>query len=340
MQSIDKSIRHLNKDNTSNRQSSDNIKTELKKLKNKIVSSLNKVASLKNKTQEMKNKIQHVTEQLSALNQQISNENHLLVTHSQLAWQSMISGRTSILDSDSISKQARIQTWSQYFRKSRITAINALKTNLQEQATLVKKEQDAILKLSELEAQYAKATKDYKKLQTENKTQLAKLKTSIKTNNAEIAELKANQAALEKILERIKSTRKDTAFQAKGESFASFKGKLPWPASGNIRKPNLKKGVYISILGAAKVQAVAQGRVIYADRLQGFGLLLILDHGDGYISLYGQNDQLFVEEGDWVDPGRVVSSFNKPSGRNKELYFEIRENGATLSATRWCKKRG
>ncbi len=340
MQTIDKNIKKLNTNNASNKKSGDDIKTGLKKLKSNIINSSTKVTSLKNKTRDMQKEIRHITKQLSALNQKIADKTSQLATHSQLAWQSMISGRTSLLESDSVSKQARIQVWSQYFRKSRITAINDLNKNLQEQAKLVRHEQDAIQKLATLKLQQEEATKNYKSLQKENRLQLAKLQSSIKTNNAEIAELKANQAALEKILKRLKLAKKDTAFQIKGKSFASYKGKLPWPANGSIRKPNIKKGVYITVSKTTKVHAVAMGRVIYADRLQGYGLLLILDHGDGYISLYGQNDRVFVKEGDWVDPGSMITSFEQTPGKNKELYFEIRKNGVTLSTVKWCEKRG
>lgn len=340
MQIIDKSIKKLNKNNASNKKSSDNINAKLKKLKNSITNSSEKVTSLKNNILDIQNKIQQVTKQLSALNQQIANETSLLATHSQLAWQSLVSGRASILESDSISKQARIQTWSQYFIKSRTTAINNLSKNLQEQAKLVKHEQDAIQKLSDLQLQHAEATKQNKILQKENKMQLATLKNSIKENDTKISELKANQVALEKILKRLKLAKKDSAFQVKGKSFASYKGQLPWPANGSIRKPNIKKGVYISISKNTKVQAVAMGRVVYADRLQGYGLLLVIDHGDGYMSLYGQNGQIFANEGDWVDPGSIIASFGEASGKNKELYFEIRKDGSTLATAKWCKKRG
>ena len=130
--------------------------------------------------------------------------------------------------------------------------------------------------------------------------------------------------------------------------FGKLKGKLVWPALGKVKRLFGKKrqsgrlrwkGVLIEARQGNNVRAVAAGRVAYADWLRGYGLLLIIDHGDGYMSLYGHNESLFKETGDWVSAGDVIASVGKSGGRKlSSLYFEIRHKGKPVNPTRWCKK--
>jgi septal ring factor EnvC (AmiA/AmiB activator) len=98
------------------------------------------------------------------------------------------------------------------------------------------------------------------------------------------------------------------------------------------------QGVVIASQAGTEVRAVSHGRVAFADWFRGFGLLMILDHGNGYMSLYGPTDSLFKEHGDWVEANEVIARVgpgNAPLGSG--LYFEIRHNGKPINPTRWCK---
>ena len=86
-----------------------------------------------------------------------------------------------------------------------------------------------------------------------------------------------------------------------------------------------------------KVRAVAQGRVAFADWMRGFGLLLIIDHGDGYMSLYGHNQALYKEVGEWVDSGETVATLGASGGQTRAgLYFELRHKGRPVNPVLWC----
>jgi septal ring factor EnvC (AmiA/AmiB activator) len=129
--------------------------------------------------------------------------------------------------------------------------------------------------------------------------------------------------------------------------FAELRGKLNWPVSGPMTvkfgsKRNIGQlkwqGVVIASQAGTEVRAVSHGRVAFADWFRGFGLLLILDHGNGYMSLYGHNDSLFKEHGDWVEANEVIARVGRGSGQlGSGLYFEIRHNGKPINPTRWCK---
>ena len=88
-----------------------------------------------------------------------------------------------------------------------------------------------------------------------------------------------------------------------------------------------------------EVRSISHGRVAFADWLRGFGLLLIVDHGDGYMSLFGHNESLYKEVGDWVEGGEVVATVGDSGGLDRAgLYFELRHDGQPINPRRWCKR--
>jgi septal ring factor EnvC (AmiA/AmiB activator) len=99
--------------------------------------------------------------------------------------------------------------------------------------------------------------------------------------------------------------------------------------------------VLIEAPGGSEVRAVSHGRVAFADWLRGFGLLIIVDHGDDYMTLYGHNQSLFRTVGDWVEAGEVIAGVGDSGGRDRPgLYFELRHRGQPLDPAQWCQGNG
>lgn len=129
--------------------------------------------------------------------------------------------------------------------------------------------------------------------------------------------------------------------------FSLLKGKLAWPVKGKVKKlfgqpkppSNLHwQGVIINAQSGNNVRAVSHGRIAFSDWLRGMGNLIIIDHGDGYLSLYGHNESLFKTAGEWVEAGEIIGSIGNSGGSKKPgLYFEIRRNGKPQNPSRWCK---
>jgi septal ring factor EnvC (AmiA/AmiB activator) len=130
--------------------------------------------------------------------------------------------------------------------------------------------------------------------------------------------------------------------------FSILKGTLTWPTAGRIAKPpggamragGAKwSGVIIESEPGSEVVAVADGQVAFADWFRNLGLLVIIDHGDGYMSLYGHNQELYKENGELVVAGEIVATVGDTGGRSSTgLYFEIRQNGMPQDPRQWCKK--
>ena len=161
-----------------------------------------------------------------------------------------------------------------------------------------------------------------------------------------LARLQRQQAALEAVLKEI--NRALERFSAgPNDAFAKLRGKLGWPVEGRlaarfgeIRAGSVRwNGVLVAAERGTPVRAIHAGRVAYADWLPGLGQLLIIDHGGGYLSLYGHNDQLYKSAGATVTPGEVVAAVGDTGGRDQpELYFEIRSGGKPIDPRPWFNR--
>lgn len=136
-----------------------------------------------------------------------------------------------------------------------------------------------------------------------------------------------------------------------GGPFASARGKLPWPVDGRLvarygtpRGGDARTkwdGVLIGAPAGSQVRAVHGGRVVFADWLRGAGLLVILDHGNGYLSLYGHNQSLLKSAGDVVKAGDPIATVGSSGGQETSaLYFAIRQNGRPSDPAQWCRAQG
>lgn len=338
LKAIDQSINTLNKDLNLKKQSRGDLEKQLKILAVKITASTDKSRSLQRQITALENKQANIDAQRNDIATLTQQENERLNAHDRIAWRHFFSSPAALTQSTTSSRKSQLRVWSQYYRKSRIDTISRLKENQQATQRLNQEEQHAVEKLTRLKQQHDEETSNFRSLKKQNLEKVSLIKVNIKQNSKKIEQLKTDQAALEKVLDRLKKSLDDQAFSAEGSAFSTLQGKLPWPVKGRKRKPELKKGVYIATTGKQQVTSIAPGRVIYASTLKGFGQLVILDHGSGFMSLYGQNDQIFISVGDWVEKGQRLSSIASNRGLKKELYFEIRKNGNALPVKKWCQR--
>lgn len=163
-----------------------------------------------------------------------------------------------------------------------------------------------------------------------------------------LAGLRRDEARLQRLLEDLRQALEGIpADRPGGRPFPERRGQLPWPAGGELlarfEEPRAAAqpwdGVLIGTTPGAEVRAIHRGRVAFAEWLRGFGLLLILDHGDGFMSLYGHNDSLLKETGEWVEAGEPVSLAGSSGGAAQVgVYFAIRHRGQALDPSAWCRK--
>ncbi len=162
-------------------------------------------------------------------------------------------------------------------------------------------------------------------------------------------ELARQEAALKRLLQGISSTLLASDEGLKRVPMRNQKGRLPWPLKGRIvvhfRSRPVPGGPRLAGIqlaprhGHGQVRAIAAGQVRYADWFGGYGLMLIVDHGDGLVTVYAHNDALYKSLGDWVEPGDVLADAGSTGWvRGVRLYFEVRDGGRPVNPARWCRK--
>lgn len=175
---------------------------------------------------------------------------------------------------------------------------------------------------------------------------LDKLAAELASKSGELQTLQADQSRLQRLVDEVGRAIANLISPRDQTPFARQRGQLPWPAQGRrgnafggSRGSGLKwSGVTIHAAEGAPVRAIARGRVVFSDYLRGQGLLLILDHGEGYMSLYGHNQSLTHAIGEWVEAGDTIARVGNSGGlATSGLYFEIRHRGQPQDPARWCR---
>jgi septal ring factor EnvC (AmiA/AmiB activator) len=251
-----------------------------------------------------------------------------------------------LLNQQDPAQASRMFVYYSYFGRARAGAIAAIDTDIH--------------RLGDLDAQLAADEQRLDALQSATTDELAQLEAARAQRDAALVAIKADsrnsarmlqrlqgqQAALTALLADLKRAMQPFPSDATG-AFGSWRGRLAWPVGGHlaarfgqVRAGGLKwDGMLIDTERGADVRAVYRGRVIYADWLPGLGLLTIVDHGDGYLSLYGHNDRLYKAVGDTVAAGEVIAASGDSGGSSRpQLYFEIRNGGRPVDPGPWFRQ--
>lgn len=286
--------------------------------------------------------------------EQTRNQNALQAERASLAAQvraAYMIGRQQelklLLNQSDPASLGRTLTYYGYFagqRAQKIGSIEAEETRLQDLVVQIEQ------KSRELQLLQVQATHEIAAVQqarTERSSAVAALDKTLAGSNQELGNLKREEQAVEALVADLARVLQDFPVDAT-QSFDHMRGKLPWPVLGRVSaryqapRDNSASGVrwngmMIDATRGAKVRAPFFGRVVYADWLQGLGLLLILGHSDGYMTLYGHAEVLYKSVGDWVAPGDVIAALSDAEGANPQLYFEIREGRKTVDPKVWLK---
>ena len=242
----------------------------------------------------------------------------------------------------------RVITYYQYVARARQKEIESFRGNVarleEVNEALVEKAQSLLSLQKDQENQRAVLITR----QDDRKNTLKKINKTIASENQKIASLQADEQALKNAIEAARIAAERAAREAKVslDGLAKLKGKLSTPVEGRVRNlfGNRRqgqvrwKGIIIDGAEGDPVTTIAPGRVLYADWLRGFGLVSIIDHGEGYMSVYGHNQALLKQVGDEVRGGERIALVGRSGGQEyPNLYFEIRHKGKALNPRTWFK---
>jgi septal ring factor EnvC (AmiA/AmiB activator) len=239
----------------------------------------------------------------------------------------------------------RMFVYYSYFGRARAGQIKLIEDDVQRIAELGSELEVQDAKLAELEKQQRAQLATLETAREKRSQVLASLEAQSHSRAQSLERLKGEQAGLERLLRELRAAM--ARFPVEGnDAFTRLRGKLSWPVSGQLiarfgdaRAGGVRwDGVLVATERGTPVKAVCAGRVIYADWLPGLGLLAIVDHGDGYLSLYGHNDRLLKAAGEEVAAGDAIAAAGDSGGSSRpELYFEIRKGGKPVDPRPWFK---
>lgn len=252
-----------------------------------------------------------------------------------------------LLNQKDPARAGRMFAYYSYFGRARADQIGRIAEHMKRVEELEGQLETQDEELAALEEQRRAELTRLDRARDKRSTVLASLKNESRSRLKNLQRLKRQKTGLEKLLRDLKRTidRYPVDIDPKA-AFARLRGKLSWPVKGRVtarfgetRAGGVKwDGVMVAADRGADVHAVSHGRMVYADWLPGLGLLAIVDHGEGYLSLYGHNDRLYKGVGEPVAAGDPIAAAGDSGGRNRsEVYFEIRKGGRPLDPRPWFR---
>lgn len=255
-----------------------------------------------------------------------------------------------LLGDEDLARIARALAYSKYFQQDRLQKVRQLMAELSKLQTLesqIAAEQQALQSTRTQRQQQAANLEQQRKAQQQLASQI---NAQYKSQAQKLATLKQNEQSLDELLAKLqraidqaareaarKARQNPTIPAGTGKGIVNIRGNLPWPAPGPVH--SFGNGVLIAAPRGSDVRAVARGRVVYAHFLRGYGQLIILSHGNGWLSMYGNNETLLHGVGDDVAAGEAVGTAMLSTSESTGVYFELRHDGKPVDPRTWLSQK-
>jgi septal ring factor EnvC (AmiA/AmiB activator) len=333
------------------RQREDRTETDLERIERRI-------GDIATRLQQTQVNLQQARDELGRLDARRTELDHELEAHrdtlaSQLRAAYRLGRQPALrlaLRQNEPARLARALGYYGYFNAARLDAIDRTEALMRE-VRAVERETEQTRRQLQAELDTLKRQREeLESARVERRRILQRLRASIADKGERLQRMEADREELERLLDRLGSVLADIpAAPLEERPFGTRTGELQWPVDGNLRDgfgaPRAEgrmrsRGLVIAAESGTPVRAVYYGRVVFADWFSGFGQLLIIDHLDGYLSLYGYNQRLLRSAGDWVTPGEPIATVGDSGGQSRPgLYFEIRRDGQPVNPERWLAQR-
>ena len=345
--SIDKVKQHLK----STRYKRGHVVTELQQLESEISKNSTALKKTEAKIDGLNDNISDLRSDLSKLNGKLKTQRQSLAEQVRTAYgighQQQVK---MLLNQQDPAEMGRVMVYFDYLNRARKQQISEFLGSIAEKQRLEDELKTALQDHRESLNKRKKQESSLLSQRLKRNQLLARLERKISNQEKNLSELEGSRNRIENLLMSLGELLADIPpGPSDTQPFKQQKGKLPWPASGPFlatfgeprKQGGLKwNGVLISTAHGSPVRAVSHGRVAFADWLQGFGFITIIDHGEGYMSLYGHNETLIKQAGDWVNAGDVIATSGDSGGQPMPgVYFEIRSRGKPINPGGWCSRK-
>jgi septal ring factor EnvC (AmiA/AmiB activator) len=325
-------------------------KAERQKLFAALRETEEEIAKVAKTLRATRNELNRTSEELTSAKQQQAELTELYNQQQSALQQQLVSAYMSgdhdyiklLLNQQEPGKIERSLSYYQYLNQARMDNLEGLKKTRRQLARIERQLSEQASRLQSLERRQSSEKEQMEERQLARERALSQLKGNLSGGRQQLIQLQENERTVRNMIERRRQQE-----QLAMSGLEALKGKLEWPVNapisrsfGSERQGNIVwKGVMLNAKEGTDVKTVHQGVVVYADWLKGFGLLMVVDHGDGYMSLYGHNQALLKRVGDRVESGEPIALVGKSGGRSSAgLYFEIRHQGQALDPSAWCHR--
>lgn len=347
---VNSEIHSLQKELSKEKSSQKSEQTSLKKIEQDLSELYKQSKKLKQEQSEVKVKISSLKKEELILDRKNQEQQSALKKDLQSIYKL---GRQEkiklLLNQENPQELARLLKYYDYYSEARLARIVEFQNTIKEISDKRLAIENELATLKEIDAKIEKEAKSLEQKQQDRTTVLDEINNSIKSKDQKLKILKEDQSRLSKLLSSLKGIWADIPAKLAHASISKQKGKLPFPVKdgkilhsfGTQRAEGLLKwnGWFIQAPINENVTAIHDGRVVFSDWIRGYGMLIIVDHSDGYLSLYGHNASLYKEAGDWIQAGDVLGTVGNSGGQyDMGLYFELRKDGEPINPKNWLQR--
>ncbi|MDP6967624.1 MAG: peptidoglycan DD-metalloendopeptidase family protein [Gammaproteobacteria bacterium] len=346
MQTLQKDIKELQNWLQQSQQKASKLSQQLASSERQI-STLNKrMRERQNSLTHLRNKIQALQEQASQLQDSLFEQEILLAVHLRQQYQLQQRQASGLLFSLTDAADAsRMMAYFRYLHQAQAEQLTAYRHSLDRLNEVQQQQADTELALQQELHQLAQQETKLVTARSQQTVAASQLQQERQSKKTQLADSNAAKRQIKDLLEQLEIALKKAQISSLGQPFAKRQKQLSWPLQGSVlnrfgqqqtQYPLSENGWLIKAKPGSNVQAVHGGQVVFANWLKGYGLLLIIDHGEGYLTLYGQNQSLYKEVGDKVETGELIANSGKTGGQQiSALYFSIRKNGQPQDPRHW-----
>lgn len=317
---------------------------ELRQLEQQMATVASELNATQQRLADIRGRINDLQQQEQTLTEQLKSQRKLLEKQLDMAYRMGEHDYLKlILKQQEPAKFERLLGYYGYLNRARLKELDDIRAT---QAQLAQVQADVVdqqQQLAQREQQQRQQQGVLKAQQGEQQQLVKRLQREQSADQKRIDELRQNQEALEQVLAAIQAAQRD---EPRLVGLTERKGKMSWPADGKVERLFGRqrsggvtwKGVVIKADAGEPVKAIADGRVLFANWLRGYGLVIVLDHGNGYMSLYGHNQTILPAEGDVVRANETIALVGQSGGvEDPAVYFEIRVKGDAVNPVNWCR---
>ena len=322
------------------------VLTELKTLESKIGINSRILNQLTKDAEKIKSQKRVFEKALKNIDSALDKQRDVLSRQMRSAYgMGQQQGIKLLLNQQDIGKIGRTHKYFDYLNNARQKQIDTFLITIQQKQQTETKFKQALLKQNKLLEKRREKKSLRERQRLERKELLTEISDKIKNQQSTLSDLQTSRNKLENVLESLGELLTNIPTE-NATNFKSLKGKLPWPVKGSFlgkfgqskHHGGLKwKGVLIKAKSGTPVRVISSGQVAFSDWLQGFGFITIINHGGGFMSLYGHNETLLKQSGEWVQAGETIASAGDSGGQKQSgVYFEIRSHGKPVNPDSWC----